>query len=49
MHPKTLRPLVHAGIPMQVRSIVDPGARGTCILPSGANASVIVPPVPDAS
>lgn len=47
MHPKTLRPLVHAGIPMQVRSILDPGARGTCILPDGVTLSQVVPPVPD--
>ncbi|PEN12803.1 aspartate kinase [Longibacter salinarum] len=48
MHPKTLRPLVHAGIPMQVRSILRPQARGTCILPTGVDLSVIVPPVPAA-
>lgn len=48
MHPKTLRPLVHAGIPMQVRSIQDPSARGTCILPEGMSADVLVPPVPAA-
>ena len=48
MHPKTLRPLAHAEIPMQVRSILDPAARGTCILPSGVDMSVLVPPVPDA-
>lgn len=46
MHPKTLRPLVQAGIPMQVRSILSPEARGTCILPSGSDMSVLVPTVP---
>jgi aspartate kinase len=46
MHPKTLRPLVRAGIPMQVRSILEPGERGTCILPSGVDMSELVPPVP---
>lgn len=48
MHPKTLRPLVHANIPMQVRSIQDPSARGTCILPDGMTTEVFVPPVPEA-
>jgi aspartate kinase len=35
MHPKTLRPLARAGIPMQVRSILDPDAPGTRIIPAG--------------
>jgi len=46
MHPKTLRPLVHARIPMQVRSILDPAARGTCILPDDVPVSQLIPPVP---
>lgn len=33
MHPKTLRPLVEAGIPLHIRSIVDPEAPGTRIVP----------------
>lgn len=33
MHPKTLRPLVEAGIPLHIRSIVDPDAPGTQIVP----------------
>ncbi|HHP7237536.1 aspartate kinase [Longibacter sp.] len=49
MHPKTLRPLVHAGIPMQVRSILDPSVPGTCILPSGADVTDLIPRVPDAA
>ncbi len=45
MHPKTLRPLVEAGIPMQVRSIDEPEAPGTQILPDGANGDhLIFPP-----
>lgn len=35
MHPKTLRPLAEADIPMQVRSIVHPSRAGTHILPAG--------------
>ena len=34
MHPKTLRPLVEAAIPMHVRCIDDPFTPGTDILPS---------------
>lgn len=43
MHPKTLRPLAKAGIPMQVRSILDPDAPGTHILPDGATADALIP------
>ena len=46
MHPKTLRPLVQAGIPMQVRSIETPDAPGTCILPEGVNAEALIPSRP---
>ena len=45
MHPKTLRPLAEAGIPMQVRSIVTPNAPGTHILPDGMTADALLPPV----
>lgn len=45
MHPKTLRPLAEAGIPMQVRSIRDPEAPGTHILPEGVATDVLIPPV----
>lgn len=41
MHPKTLRPLVEAGIPMQIRSIVEPGAPGTQIIPDGINRDAV--------
>lgn len=34
MHPKTLRPLVEAGIPLRIRSIDDPDAPGTWIVPA---------------
>lgn len=40
MHPKTLRPLLDAGIPLSVRSIVDPDASGTTIIPKAQMASV---------
>jgi aspartate kinase len=43
MHPKTLRPLADADIPMQVRSIVEPERRGTCILPEGASSDAFWP------
>jgi aspartokinase len=33
MHPKTLRPLVEARIPMHVRCIDDPFTPGTDIVP----------------
>ncbi len=33
MHPKTLRPLVDAGIALDIRSIDDPDAPGTRIMP----------------
>jgi aspartate kinase len=39
MHPKTLRPLVDAGIPLYIRSIVDPEAPGTSIVPETQMAS----------
>jgi aspartate kinase len=39
MHPKTLRPLVDAGIPLYIRSIVDPEAPGTSIVPQTQMAS----------
>jgi aspartate kinase len=45
MHPKTLRPLAEAGIPMQVRSIVNPNAPGTHILPDGVTTDALLPPV----
>lgn len=43
MHPKTLRPLANAAIPMQIRSIDDPDAPGTRITPDGASDTVMVP------
>jgi aspartate kinase len=43
MHPKTLRPLADACIPMQVRSIVEPEQAGTQILPDGAPAGAFWP------
>lgn len=43
MHPKTLRPLAHAGIPMQVRSIETPERAGTSILPEEVSADVLWP------
>jgi len=45
MHPKTLRPLVRADIPMQVRSIDDPDGRGTQIVPRGRENVRVTPPV----
>ncbi len=44
MHPKTLRPLADAGIPMQVRSIVEPERTGTCILPECGSTDPLWPP-----
>jgi len=44
MHPKTLRPLAEADIPMQVRSIVEPDRTGTQILPEGAGGQDLWPP-----
>lgn len=43
MHPKTLRPLAEAGIPMQVRSILAPEQAGTCILPAGEETAALWP------
>jgi aspartate kinase len=43
MHPKTLRPLADAHIPMQVRSIVEPEQAGTQILPNGVPAGAFWP------
>jgi len=43
MHPKTLRPLARADIPMQVRSIDAPERTGTCILPEGVSLDVLWP------
>lgn len=43
MHPKTLRPLVNADIPMQVRSIDAPEQSGTSILPEGVSSDVLWP------
>ena len=45
MHPKTLRPLVEAGIPMQVRSIDIPDGQGTRILPGARENVRVTPPV----
>ena len=45
MHPKTLRPLVDAGIPMQVRSIDDPDGTGTQIVPENRSNVLFTPPV----
>jgi len=45
MHPKTLRPLAEAGIPMQVRSIQDPEAPGTHILPEAVTTDALLPPM----
>lgn len=39
MHPKTLRPLVDAGIPLYIRSIVNLEAPGTSIVPQAQMAS----------
>ncbi|MCS4121364.1 aspartate kinase [Salinibacter ruber] len=43
MHPKTLRPLADAGIPMQVRSIVAPECPGTPIVPAERTADALWP------
>ena len=43
MHPKTLRPLADAGIPMQVRSIVAPDRPGTPIVPDGSTVDALWP------
>lgn len=43
MHPKTLRPLADADIPMQVRSIDAPERPGTSILPAGVSTDVLWP------
>jgi len=43
MHPKTLRPLADAEIPMQVRSILDPDRSGTYILPEGIGPDALWP------
>jgi len=48
MHPKTLRPLAKAGIPMQVRSIDVPDGQGTQIVPSDAENVRVAPPVGEA-
>ena len=45
MHPKTLRPLVEAGIPMQVRSIDVPDGQGTRIIPGPRENVRVTPPV----
>jgi aspartate kinase len=45
MHPKTLRPLVEADIPMQVRSIDVPDGIGTRILPDARENVRVTPPV----
>ena len=45
MHPKTLRPLAHRAVPMQVRSIDRPEAPGTQIVPEGAPDIAFWPPV----
>ncbi len=45
MHPKTLRPLAEAGIPMQVRSIDAPDGTGTQIVPAGRSNVLFTPPV----
>lgn len=45
MHPRTLRPLAESGIPMQVRSIDDPGGRGTRIVPDAVKDVRFTPPI----
>lgn len=45
MHPKTLRPLAEAGIPMQVRSIDAPDGQGTRILLQDSENVRVTPPV----
>lgn len=44
MHPKTLRPLSEANIPMQVRSIECPDGQGTQIIPEGMEYVELTPP-----
>lgn len=39
MHPKTLRPLVKAGIPLYIRSIIDREAPGTAIVPQSVTVA----------
>lgn len=43
MHPKTLRPLADANIPMQVRSIDEPSRTGTQILPESVAPDALWP------
>ncbi len=43
MHPKTLRPLAEAGIPMQVRSIDEPDRPGTPIVPEDSTVNRLWP------
>ena len=43
MHPKTLRPLADANIPMQVRSIMQPDRPGTSILPTDVSTEALWP------
>jgi len=43
MHPKTIRPLAEAGIPMQVRSIDAPKRPGTPIVPEEGAADALWP------
>ena len=45
MHPKTLRPLAEANIPMQVRCIDRPHAPGTQICPASVMDPVFWPPI----
>jgi aspartate kinase len=45
MHPKTLRPLVEANIPMQVRSIDVPDGTGTRIIPRSRENVRVTPSV----
>ncbi len=45
MHPKTLRPLAEAGLPMQVRSIDAPDGPGTRIRPQDGENVRVTPPV----
>jgi aspartate kinase len=49
MHPKTLRPLVDADIPMQVRSILEPGGTGTQIVPEERANVTLTPSVKETS
>ncbi len=43
IHPKTIRPLFIADIPMYVRSFLDPSLPGTCISVDGVPASELPP------